>query len=59
MNNLKPENEFKHSLCQTVVEHMHAFRTTLCKKLGREAGKLNPAGFLKLFATILNTLNRG
>lgn len=49
----------KHSLCQTVVEHMHAFRTSLSKKLGREAGKWNLAALLDLLATILTTLNRG
>lgn len=59
MNKLKPVNEFKHSLCQTVVEHMRTFRTLLSKKWGREAGKLIPAGLLELLAAILTTLNRG
>lgn len=57
MSKLKPADEFKHSLYQTVVEHMHAFRTTLSKKLGKEEGLLeNLAGLLELLAT---TLNRG
>lgn len=55
MNKLKPANEF----AQAVVEHMHAFRTSLSKESGREAGRLNLAALLHLLATILTTLNRG